>query len=196
MATRFMNGVTSKDFSQSFFNIDMVANMFVETQKTLGQTPIFKESERSLAMKTHPLETTNVKYKPKEKVDENCDSCVKSCSKHRFLSTFDESDDEFISDDDELYLCEYCSSLGYNKKYMPETCDTCTKCECCAEYEDGDCDGCGYSTALDGRYYREKIAESELFSDDELEKFRSIDPDKKEQEPFMMKGYFTLAGRY
>ena len=177
MASRFKSNLTTHiDYSRNYFNIDKMIEVFNDTQISVGQKPSFERKD------DHPY---NIKSKEKQTEQKHdCSKCNKECYKinepitltnppklHEF-----EVDDgvPFGDDEDEVYTCDFCPSLGYTNEYLPEVCNTCRRCEPCELYENGDCEGCGYSVYVDGKYYSEKIPESELFNEDELKKFDSL----------------------
>lgn len=189
--SRFLNkgAKTSSDYTQSFLNIDTLCTVYSETQKSLGQTPIFKER------KSPEDESDSDKVKSESVVEETgkCNNECSTCAKKKYdlalTGQFSEGLYDTDDDDDVVYICEFCNSLGYSKKYRPEICDTCKQCEPCVQYESGECSGCGYSTYRDGQYYRDKLKEEDLFSESDLEVFRSFELDKQggerlERKPF------------
>ena len=72
-------------------------------------------------------------------------------------------------DDNDEYICEYCTELGYSSKYKAHICDNCTKCETCDEYQRGSCDGCTYSRTRTGRLYSESLSLDQIVDPDDLE---------------------------
>ena len=64
------------------------------------------------------------------------------------------------SEGDGIYVCEYCTTLGYKKEYTPYLCDTCTACDGCNEFESGDCSGCTFSTYRTGRLYSDELRDN------------------------------------
>ena len=198
MASKYFGGVSSEDFSKNYFNIDTTIDIVNNTQKSIGQTPCFTEKQSPNIVG----DKKETKPEPKQEETEkkhDCSKCNKQC--HCKPTVDDKLDlkpfetEEYTDFNDELYICEYCSALGYNTKYIPEICDVCTKCECCEEYLNEDCEGCGYSVYPDGRYYSEKIPESELFDKDELKKFDEIqvNKDSNPKAKLLLKDYFTVT---
>ena len=72
-------------------------------------------------------------------------------------------------DDNDEYICEYCTDLGYGSKYKAYLCDNCTKCETCSEFSNGSCDGCSYSRTRTGRLYSESLSVDQIVDADDLE---------------------------
>lgn len=72
-------------------------------------------------------------------------------------------------DDNDEYICDYCTELGYNQKYKPYICDNCTKCESCSEFLNGSCDGCTYSKTRTGRLYSESLTKDQIVDSDDLD---------------------------
>lgn len=102
-------------------------------------------------------------------------------------------DGEFEEEsDDGLYICEYCKDIGYSKKFKADICGTCTECETCNEYSNGDCDGCSYSSYRDGIPYSEKASINELLSDDDLYRIETVQSDTCSLEPKKPTGIFTI----
>lgn len=195
MASKYFGGVSSEDFSKNYFNIDTMIDIVNSTQKSIGQSPCFTEKQSPNIVG----DKKETKPEPKKQEQHDCSKCSKQCPQKPTVNSKLElrefETDEYDNFTDELYICEYCSALGYNAKYIPEICDTCTKCECCEEYLNEDCEGCGYSVYPDGRYYSEKIPESELFDEEELKKFDQIQvgKDSEEKPKILLKDYFTVT---
>ena len=72
-------------------------------------------------------------------------------------------------DDDDTYVCEYCSNLGYSGKYKAHICDNCTKCEGCSDFINGSCDGCTFSKTRTGQLYSETLGLDQIVDPDDLE---------------------------
>lgn len=193
MASRFKSNLTTHiDYSRNYFNIDKMIEVFNDTQISVGQKPSFERKD------DHPY---NIKSKEKQTEQKHdCSKCNKECYKINEpitltnppkLHEFEVDDSDPFGDDDEVYTCDYCSALGYTNDYSPETCNTCRKCETCELYGNGECEGCGYSVYVDGKYYSEKIPESELFNEDELKKFEALDT-KENTNSRVLKDHFSV----
>lgn len=87
--------------------------------------------------------------------------------------TFGGYDDD--EDDNDDYICEYCTDLGYSNKYKSYICDNCTKCESCSEFQSGKCDGCTYSKTRTGHLYSESLSIDQIVDPDDLELLKSSD---------------------
>lgn len=75
-------------------------------------------------------------------------------------------------DDDDTYICEYCSEIGCTKEFSPHLCETCTACESCTEFDTGECSGCTYSSYRTGRPYSVELKDRGLdmpMSEDDAE---------------------------
>lgn len=142
----------------------------------MGKTPTFQEKG------SNEKEDSDKKEKSAKPIqtESNCTKCEKKCNYNKFdfaMHGLFEDESSVEEDDSEVYICEFCTALGYGKKYKPDLCDNCIQCESCSQYLD-ECSGCGYSRWRDGTYYRDKLPEEELFSQEDLDIFRSIELDK------------------
>lgn len=146
-----------RDFTQNFTNIDNLCDVLSNVQQEHGDKPMFELKDEYKILD----EMKKVTNKPK---------CQKNCrfKWERLLDYHYDSDDD---DDDDIYVCESCSELGSRQKYDPAICDACNVCQMCNEYNNGDCDGCSYSCHRDGQFYRDKIPESEIISERDIELF-------------------------
>ena len=172
------------DLISNFINIDTLADVLTVAQEMEGIEPTFK-----VAKVDDNGNKTRKAVECKETKHDKCKACHASKPKDKtgdidsidwdlVASPFDyTSDDE---DDDTDYICEYCDSLGYTQKYIPDVCDRCSVCESCTEYQT-DCDGCSFSVFRDGHYYRDKLSESDLVDVDDLDKFNEIEECNKER---------------
>lgn len=160
--------------SSNFIDIDTLVSVYTETQKMLGVPPIFKEGTKQMAEENKEEDKT---------CNHECTTCKKS--KKTKPEGFDfkmqgiSVDDEYDSDEDDFFVCDICTALGYRRQYKPDICDSCKRCESCRMYLDDDCSGCSYSTYRDGEFYRNKLSDSELFSEYDLEVFESMKLDEK-----------------
>ena len=180
------------DYSKNYFNIDKMIEIFNETQVSVGQQPTFARKDDA---------PSNIKIEKKEQPKQcNCSKCDKECHKNNDpitltnppkLHEFEVDDEDPFGDDDDVYTCDFCSALGYDNAYTPEVCNSCRKCESCEQYATGECEGCGYSVYVDGKYYSEKIPESELFNEDELKKFDSLNDEFKNNSR-VLKDHFSI----
>ena len=71
-------------------------------------------------------------------------------------------------DDDDFYVCDFCTDLGYSGKYKPYLCDNCTKCETCSDFSNGSCDGCSYSKTRTGSLYSEQLSRDQIIDSDDI----------------------------
>lgn len=185
--TKLFSNSDIMDLSQNFINIDTLCDVLTNTQKTLGVKTIFESTEE------HEVETTAVK--PKQVIPENetIEEHIKRLNptgnwldcRIKYYDDEDFEDDE----DDEPFVCDLCDALGYSMKYRPEICDKCKKCETCMEYINDECSGCEYSIYRDGTFYRDKLSESDLIDEDDLDimnsfKFGCSGGCRRQAEPF------------
>lgn len=176
MASRWMSDNPFRtgggiDLTNNFLNIDKLCDVLVTTQKSNGEEISFKE-------RTYDDEEPE---KPKTSKESECHGCGKPCHKendnptrNRFIGLLEDDDDD-DDDEDDFYLCEYCDSLGYRQKYDASRCDSCSVCESCTEYEEGECSGCSYSIYRDGTYYRDRISAEELMESEDTKIFRELE---------------------
>lgn len=152
------------DAAGNFINIDKLVEAFSSAQEAEGITKTFEENENVIkSVKTSNNITQTLQHTQKKG--------------GWFCGVFMTEDDDFDDDGDGIYVCEYCDKLGYHQKYRPEICDSCRVCDSCNQYENGECSGCSYSIYRDGEYYRDKISESELMSDKDIELFQMLESD-------------------
>ncbi len=191
MSSKYLSGTMRypSDFSQSFVNIDTLCTVYSKTQELMGKTPTFKENGSKKGE-----EQPEQKKQTVVKTDAGCEGCHKECANKKIdlsLHGLFGNTSEELSDEEEIYICEFCTSLGYGNRYKPDVCDNCNTCESCREYMDEECSGCSYSRWRDGKYYRDKLDDTDLFSEQDLEVFESIKLDTKGGER-MERGHFTL----
>lgn len=152
----------SKNFDTRSKNIDTFIDMINNAQRDNGITPTMQEAlyDPITKRKINIFERVRLE---KEGVDlskygnsSNCGNC-RNCQKdEKNISNIQRgvfvynTDDLIDESDDELYVCEFCTKIGYSSSYKPDVCDTCDDCEGCTEYISGECDGCGYSTLYNG----------------------------------------------
>lgn len=155
------------DAAGVYTNIDKLIDAFNSAQEAEGIKKTFAEDE-------------NVGKSVSKRSDNNIQLPEQTKKKGGwFCGVFMTEDDDFDDDDENgIYVCEYCDKLGYHQKYRPEICDSCRACDTCNQYEIGDCSGCSYSIYRDGEYYRDKISESELMSDKDIELFQIIESEE------------------
>lgn len=145
-------------------NIDKAIDMLVAVQKENGvdshmRKVLFDPVTKARINRFHRerLEKDGVDLKPYGL--EGCKGCNSGCAKEKVSNisrgVFVYSEDDLLDDDDsdELYICEYCTKIGYDGAYKPECCDICDSCEECREYRENECDGCGYSRTYNGTSY-------------------------------------------
>ena len=165
MANRFRD--YRSDSSRSFINIDNLLRVFSSAEKSAGLPETFKEIKMDEPDTPKKCQTCQSKEceTPKEKK-----LTPFACGNFDMSLTGMDFEDE----DDGLYVCDMCDRLGYSGKYIPEICDTCKACAGCNEYTEEECSGCSYSIYRDGEYYHDKLPESELISDKDLQLFEDL----------------------
>ena len=169
MASYHREYVRDRSNNRVFVNIDDLMRVFSSAEKAEGLPETFKlrtpDAEPTKCASCEPSKDCNCQSKPVEKklTPFACGSFDMS------LNGTDVGDDE-----DGIYVCDMCDRIGYSGKYVPEVCDTCKACAGCNEYDMGDCSGCSYSVYRDGEYYHEKLPESELISDRDIQLFNEL----------------------
>ena len=179
------------DLTETNVNIDALLDVFVETQKANGMDPMMEECEFDI---DNDGKITKVQTKKEDKKESahcsgNCDGgCSHHCHPEKKssedggipwymqnrLGLFEDSMspelEDQLEDDDDIYVCEYCSDIGYKKEYKSYLCDTCNVCETCPEFENEECSGCTFSMYRTGRPYSAELAsrgEEVALEDDE-----------------------------
>lgn len=156
------------DYTKNYINIDTLCDALSTTEEDLGIDKTFelkKEHQKASSDRNH-----------------NCSSDCNKCKKgndvfkdHPYGALMKSLVGGYDDDEDDFYMCEMCTGLtGYKKKYNPVICDACTLCETCDQYLHEECSGCSYSTYRDGTYYRDKVDESEILDQDELDAIKDI----------------------
>lgn len=155
----------SRDFSPRNKNIDEIIDMMITTQEDNGVETHMRQAmfdpvtnERINKFQRNRLEQRGVDLSAYD--NSACAGCSKSCSKkdekpisniERGVFVYNEND--LIDESDEGYICEYCTKIRFDGKYLPEVCDICEDCETCMEYMNNECDGCEYSHVYNGMSY-------------------------------------------
>lgn len=145
-------------------NIDKAIDMLISVQKENGieshmRKALFDPTTKARINRFQRarLEKDGVDLKPYGL--EGCKGCSGGCGKEKVSNisrgVFVYSEEDLCDDDDDdgLYICEYCTQIGYDGAYKPECCDICDSCEDCREYRNNECDGCGYSRTYNGTSY-------------------------------------------
>lgn len=164
--SKLFNNSTITDLANNFINIDTLCDVLTTTQKTIGVKTIF-ESTDEFSQPVQKVDEENVEPMDRESVMKmlNPTGDWLDCN----INYYDSDDDYEDEDDNEPFVCDLCDALGYGLKYRPEICDKCRKCETCMEYVHDECSGCEYSIYRDGKYYRDKLPESELIDEDDID---------------------------
>lgn len=117
-------------------------------------------------------------YSPKKTVvDETIEAPKAEKKEPKYVPLFERGFENFYNgifgteddDDDDTYVCEYCTNLGYSGKYKAHICDNCTKCEGCSDFINGNCDGCSFSKTRTGQLYSETLGLDQIVDPDDLE---------------------------
>lgn len=186
---------TAIDLTESSVNIDSLLDVYVETQKANGVDPGFEESVIEVTssgsfVKVKSDEPSRDEPKQKETPCKKCgggESCGNECKEEKSdkyklpeymvnkMGLFDNDMSPEIYDgeeDDDAYICEYCTELGYRKEYKSYICDMCRVCETCPEFENDECSGCTFSSYRTGQLYSDVLRNSgdnSYLEDDEKE---------------------------
>lgn len=171
------------DLTETNVNIDALLDVYVETQKANGMDPKMEECEFDIDVdgKITKIPITEKEDKKKESScsgnckDGGCSHChpKEDNSKkgtdtpwymQNRLGLFEDAMspelEDQLDDEDSVYVCEYCTDIGYKKDYKSYLCDTCNVCESCAEFENEECSGCTYSIYRTGRLYSAELADN------------------------------------
>ena len=157
------------DYSRNFINIDTLCDVLSETQREENIKPTFE-----LKDKYKTIEKDVKKEEPQKPETTKPKDCPLPEKYMKYAALLGVSSDDDDDEEDELYVCELCDAIGSCQKYDSGLCDSCTTCESCNQFLNDECSGCGYSVYRDGRYYRDKVSESELIGSDDLEAFEMI----------------------
>ena len=157
------------DYSRNFINIDTLCDVLSETQREENIKPTFE-----LKDKYKTIEKDVKKEEPQKPETTKPKECPLPEKYMKYAALLGVSSDDDDDEEDELYVCELCDAIGSCQKYDSGICDSCTTCESCNQFLNDECSGCGYSVYRDGRYYRDKVSESELIGSDDLEAFEMI----------------------
>jgi hypothetical protein len=153
----------TKEFSPRSKNIDSIIDMMISTQIESGVEPHMREAmydpvtnERINQFQRERLERKGVDLSnyPNSGCRKNCNKCgEKKPLTNIERGVFVYSENDLIDETDEAYICDFCTKIHYDNKYLPEACDICSDCETCMDYRNGSCDGCAYSHVYNGMSY-------------------------------------------
>lgn len=194
-----------RNFDQRSKNIDGLFDMLTEVQKKNGIEPTMTEAlfdpvtkERINVFKRKKLEASGVDLSKYGEGNTKCKSCNK-CEEKKMSNiergVFVYNEDDLVDEEEGgIYVCEYCTHIGYDNAYRPEVCDMCDSCEECMDYINGECDGCEYSATFNsGRSYGELSTDTKitLNTEDEslIEEVKEDIPDYEVKKPV---GGFTI----
>lgn len=170
-----------KTFDTKSKNIDNLVDMMVSVQRENGIEPTMKEAlfdpitkERINVFKRKKLEEKGVDLSEYGESVTNNTKCDKCKSKDKHVSNIERgvfvySEDDLVDEEDGIYVCEFCSKIGYQGNYKPDICDTCDDCIGCSDYMNGSCDGCEYSvTYNNGNAYGQGGTGTEVDAGDSI----------------------------
>lgn len=197
----------SKEFDTRSKNIDTFIDMINSAQKDSGITPTMTEAlfdpvtKRRINMfERKRLEEDGVDISKYENTSgSKCCNCKKCQEKEKEISNIERgifvyNEDDLIDESDDVYVCDYCTKIGYSGSYKPDICDTCDDCEGCTEYMSGECDGCGYSTTYNGgSSYGEVNSDSDYqMNQEDSELINELEEDRPDYEVKYPDGGFSI----
>lgn len=155
------------DLTEFNINIDDLLDVYKDALNEAGVETGLVESNLDVDSKGNVYKVSTTKDESKKGCSKcgKCDTEAKKQSGDIYHSNYtsglgkfsDFMSPELEEDDDGIYVCEYCTELGYKKEYTPYLCDECVACETCSELESGDCSGCTFSSYRTGRLYSEEL---------------------------------------
>lgn len=185
-------------------NIDAIIDTLLDAQKEAGLETHMREvlfdpstNERINRFHRARLEREGVDLSAYgNSVNGGCAGCSKDCGKKTLSNiergVFVYNEDDLFDDTDDLYICEFCTGIGFDQKYKPEICDQCEECLTCRQYINGECDGCGYSTAYNGTRYG-AVQDVEVDRNEQDESLlEEISGDTQDDEIHYPDGRFTI----
>lgn len=186
-------------------NIDEYIDMMNNVKRENGIEPTMREAlfDPVTKRRINKFERTRLELAGvdlSEYGNSSCSGNCKNCKGHdKHMSNIERgvfvyNEDDLVDESDELYVCEYCTMIGYDGKYKPEVCDTCTSCEECTEYMNGECDGCGYSPLFNGGSSYGELTngvENTMCHEDET-LFEELEEDEPDYEVRYPDGGFTI----
>lgn len=193
----------SKQLNSREQNIDNIIDTLLAAQKDAGLETHMREvlfdpstNERINRFQRERLEREGVDLSAYgNSVNGGCSGCSKKCDKPMSnieRGVFVYNEDDLVDDTDDLYICEYCMSIGFDQKYKPEVCDSCEGCLDCRQYRNGECDGCGYSVVYNGtRYGATRDIDVDRNEQDE-KLLQEISGDRPDEEVHYPDGGFTI----
>lgn len=196
-----------KEFDTRSKNIDTFMDMISSAQRDNGIKPTMQEAlfdpvtkRRINVFERARLEKEGVdlsKYGNSKK--SGCSGCHKCDKGEKPMSNIERgvfvyNEDDLIDESDDMYICEYCTKIGYDNAYKPDICDVCDDCEGCTEYLSGECDGCGYSTTYNGGCsYGESNVEAEYqMNSEDSQLIDEIEDGGPDYEVMIPDGKFTI----
>lgn len=164
-----------RDLSEHWYNIDTIFDAIVEEESLRGKEP-------SLELAVFDVDTGEKyrRFQKRSEEEEERYQLSKGTTERKSETTpISESgkaewDAAHKKEEEQIYLCEWCSKLGYQKKYNPELCDTCDICASCNEFEHYECSGCSYSRYRTGKPYSEMVSIDNLLSEEDQKVFSAI----------------------
>lgn len=181
MADKQQNGAAlGHDLSSHFYNVDDIGDAIVNEEMARGLEPSLElavydcysgEKYRRFQKRTEEEEERYLISKgqmpePKKPMD---------------ISEHGDKEWDAAHKEEGIYLCEWCSKLGYKRKYNSEVCDSCHLCAECSQYERYECSGCSYSRYRNGTPYCERLRASDVLSKEDQVIFMEIKNDREEE---------------
>lgn len=194
------------EFSPRSKNVDEICDMIISAQQENGVQSHMRKAiydpvtnERINKFKRAKLESKGVDLS--NYTGCQCTGCSKDCDGkdkkplsniERGVFVYNEEDLE--DDSDEGYICEYCTKIKFDNRYLPEVCDICDDCETCMEYRNGQCDGCEYSQIYNGMSYSSASGESssDNMKPEDVALFEEINSGVPDYEVHYPTGKFTI----
>lgn len=194
-----------KRFDTRSKDIDVYIDMINEAKRDNGIEPTMREAlfDPITKRKINKFERSKLENDGVDLTNYSNSSCSGNCNKCKGHSdgisniergVFVYNEDDLIEESDEMYICEYCTKIGYAGKYRPEICDVCEDCDTCTEYMSGECDGCGYSVPYNGGYsYGEaNNEENNSMCPEDENLFGDLNGDRPDYEVKYSDGRFTV----
>lgn len=158
--------VIGRDLTEHWYNIDTIFDAIVEEETVRGKEPTLELAVYDLdsGEKYHRFRRRSEEEEERYQLAKGTPTEKK---KEKPISESGKEEWEEVhgkKEEPQIYLCEWCSKLGYQKKYNPEICDSCDTCASCAEYEHYECSACSYSRYRTGRPYSESVPMEDILS--------------------------------
>lgn len=168
------------DITEYNVDLDALLETYDMIQREAGIDTKLIENDIDIDHNGH-VTKVRLERTPPDKNKDECSACQKKCDNPSSIEVTnklgkfgDLMSPEIANgdDDDDTYICEYCSEIGCTKEFSPHLCETCTACESCTEFDTGECSGCTYSSYRTGRPYSVELKDKGLdmpMSEDDAE---------------------------